>query len=342
MTTPATSSADGRRVGFAIAGLGSLSANQIAPALAKTRHCRLAGIVTNSAEKARAWQQHYELPDRAVYRYDNMEAMADNPDIDAVFIVTPNALHAEHTAKAARAGKHVLCEKPMEVSVERCQRMIDACRKAGRQLAIAYRCQFEPHNLEAIRLAREEVFGKTRIIEATFGFPLSNEEQWRLRHDLAGGGALMDVGVYALQATRYLTGEEPVMVSALETKTNPARFKEVDETVTWQMTFPSGVIAHCATSYNVDETDRFTVIAERGRFGLAPAFSYNGMSGWRSDGQPFYFPQTDHFAVQMDDFAECILTGRPTRVPGEEGLRDMRVIEAIYESIRTGKTVRLG
>ena len=341
MPTESTPLAD-RRVGFALVGLGLLSANQIAPAFAKTKHCRLAGIVTSAPDKGRAWQHRYDLPDRSIYTYENMESMADNPDIDAVFIVTPNALHAIHTIKAARAGKHVLCEKPMEVSSARCQMMIDACRQAGRQLAIAYRCQFEPHNLEAIRLAREQVFGKTRIIEATFGFPLSQEERWRLQRSLAGGGALMDVGIYALQATRYLTGEEPVLVSALETKTDRVRFQEVDETVTWQMTFPSGVIAHCATSYNVDETDRFTVIAERGRFGLAPAFSYNGMAGWRSDGQSLHYPQTDHFAVQMDDFAECILTGRPTRVPGEEGMRDIRIIEAIYASIRSGKTVRMG
>jgi predicted dehydrogenase len=332
---------DGRKLGFALVGLGSLSTNQIAPALQKTKHCRLAGIVTGTPAKAEAWQAKYNIPAKNIYNYDTMGRMNDNPDIDVVYVVTPNALHGAHTLKAAEAGKHVLCEKPMEVSARKCGEMIEACKKAKVQLAIGYRCQFEPHNLECMRLAREKPFGGLKIIEAGFGFRIGDPKQWRLQRDLAGGGALMDVGIYALQATRYLTGEEPAVLSALETKTDPVKFKEVDETITWQMKFPSGVIAYCSTSYNVNGINRYTAYADNGWFGLDPAYSYSGIRGRRSDNQPLSFDQIDHFAAEMDDFAQCVLNNKPTRVPGEEGLRDLKILTAIYESIRKGREVKL-
>ena len=167
----------GRKLGFALCGLGSLSTNQLAPALQKTRHCRLAGIITGTPAKAERWKARYNIPDRNIYNYETMSRMADNPDIDVVYIVTPNGLHGEHTIKAAQAGKHVLCEKPMEVTPEKCQAMIDACKTAGRQLAIGYRCHFEPHNLECMRLAREKTFGELRIIESCFNMRIGDPDQ---------------------------------------------------------------------------------------------------------------------------------------------------------------------
>ncbi len=330
-----------RPLGVALVGLGNLSTNQIAPALQRTAHCRLAGIVTGTPAKAAQWKERHGIPDRSVYGYGTMERMAENPDIDIVYVVTPNALHGEHTIAAARAGKHVLCEKPMEVSTEKCQAMIDACRAADRRLAIAYRCQFEPHHLECVRLAREQVFGPARVIDAAFGLRIGDPAQWRLRHALAGGGPLMDVGIYALQAARMLTGAEPVAVSAVETKTDPVTFREVEETMTFQLTFPDGTLANCTTTYRVPGINRFTVFAERGRFGMEPAFNYGGNRAWRSDGVPLQFDQIDQFAAEMDDFAQCIRTGTPTRVPGEEGLQDVRIMLAAYEAARTGRTVRL-
>jgi predicted dehydrogenase len=262
--------------------------------------------------------------------------LADNPDIDVVYVVTPNALHAEHTIKAAKAGKHVLSEKPMEVSAKKCQEMIDACKKAGRKLAVGYRCQFEPHHRECMRIAREKEFGDIKIVEAGFGFRIGDPNQWRLKHALAGGGALMDVGIYALQATRYLTGEEPILVSALETKTDAVKFKEVDESITWQLKFPGGAVAYCSTSYNVNGINRYTAYADKGWFGLDPAYSYSGIAGRRSDKKPLAFNQVDQFATEMDNFAECILNNKTTKVSGEEGLRDIRILMAIYESVRQG------
>lgn len=332
----------GRKIGFALCGLGNLSTHQLAPALQKTQYCQLTGIVTGHPYKAEQWKAQCNIPDKNVYNYDNMEDMANNSDIDVVYVVTPNGLHAEHTIKAARAGKHVLSEKPMEVSVEKCQQMIDECRKAGKQLAIGYRLHFEPSNLECIRLGREKVFGDLKMIEAGFGGRQGNPNVWRFDKKLAGGGCLMDMGIYALQATRYLSGEEPVEVSGITTVTDPAWFKEIEESIVWDLKFPSGLVARCASTYKFSGMQRFTVFADNGWFELNPAFGYGGIHGIRSDGQPIEFPQIDQFAAEMDDFAQCILENRPTRVPGEEGMRDVKIMLAIYESARTGKTVRLG
>lgn len=329
------------KLGVALVGLGALSTNQIAPALQATARCRLAGIVTGSPEKAARWQATYGISARSTYSYDTMSRMADNRDIDIVYVVTPNALHGEHTIAAARAGKHVLCEKPMEVSTERCQAMIDACNAANRRLAIAYRCQFEPHHLECVRLAREQVLGPARLIEAGFGFPIGDPTQWRLKKALAGAGPMFDVGIYCVQTARMITGEEPTHVAALETKTNPQKFAEVEETVTFQLSFPGGVLASCATSY-VAGMNEFTVRAERGAFGMRPAYDYTGNRGFRSDGQPFAFPSIDTIAAELDDFARCITTGAPSKVPGEEGLRDVRILLATLEAARTRRVVALG
>jgi predicted dehydrogenase len=331
----------GKKLGVALCGLGKLSTDQIAPALQKTQHCRLAGVVSGTAGKADAWRKKYNLPARSVYTYDTMHRMADNDDIDIVYVVTPNALHLEHTVAAAKAGKHVFCEKPLEISVERCQQMIDACKAADRMLGTAYRCRSEPHHLECMRIAREQELGPVRIIEAGFAIDVGDADQWRVKRALSGGGALMDVGIYALQATRYLTGEEPVLVSAIETKTDPVKFKEVDETVAWTAQFPGGAIAYCTASFKTHGIKNFRATTDRGWFELDPAYYYGGIKGVRSDGKPLSFPQVDMFASELDDFARCVLEKRPTSVPGEEGRQDVKIMTAIYESIRTGRAVRI-
>jgi predicted dehydrogenase len=219
--------------------------------------------------------------------------------------------------------------------------MIAACRGARRHLAIGYRCQFEPHHLEVARLARERTLGDVRIIEAGFGFRIGDPNQWRLNRTLSGGGPLMDVGIYALQAARMITGEEPTQVSAMETKTDPVKFKDVEESMTFHLTFPNGVIANCSTTYRGSGMNRVRVYADRGTFGLEPAFNYGGNRGVRSDGAPLRFDEVDQFATEMDDFAQRIITNTPTKVPGEEGVRDVRILMAIYEAARTGRTIKL-
>lgn len=339
--TRARAAGSQKKLGVALCGLGSLSTHQIAPALRKTKLCRLAGVVSGTASTAEKWIKQHDLLPSSVYTYETMHRMADNDDIDIVYVVTPNALHLDHAAAAARAGKHVYCEKPLEISVERCQQMIDVCKAADRMLGTAYRCRFDPHHLECIRIAREQELGAVRIIEAGFGIDVGEPDQWRLKHALSGGGALLDVGVYALQTTRYITGEEPMLVTAIETKTDAVKFKEVDETVAWTAKFPSGAVAYCTASYNVAGVAKFRVNTERGWFGLDPAYYYNGIKGARSDGKRLAFPQIDMFAAQLDDFARCILEERPSIVSGEEGLQDVRVMTAIYESIRTGRAARI-
>ena len=328
-----------RKLGVAVVGLGTLSTNQIAPALQKTTNCRLSAIVTGTPAKARTWSEKYGIPEKNIYNYQTFDRIAENPEIDIVYVVLPNSMHAEYTIRAARARKHVLCEKPMANSAKDCEAMIAACDKAGRQLAIGYRLHFEPANLEAKRLGQQKVFGNVRTIEAGFGFIIGDPTQWRLRKTLAGGGALMDVGIYALQAARYVSGEEPIEVTAIETKTDKVKFAEVDETISFSLRFPSGVMANCGTSYN-SNFNRLWAGAEKGWFELSPAYSYGGIKG-RSSAGPLEFPQIDQFAAEIDDFALCARSNRKSKVSGEEGLRDLRVIEAIYQSIRTGRTVKL-
>jgi predicted dehydrogenase len=328
-----------KKLGYALVGLGSLSKNQIAPAFQKTQYCKLAGLVSGTPAKLKEWSIKYNIPQKNLYNYENFNKIAENPDIDIVYIVLPNSMHAKYSIHAAKAGKHVLCEKPMGNSVKECKEMISVCQKAKKQLAIGYRLHFEPHNLETMRLGQEKVFGPVKIIEASHCFHIGDPNQWRLKKALAGGGALMDVGIYAIQAARYVTGEEPISVSAQEFKTDHEKFREVDETIFFQLQFPSGAIANCGTSYT-RYINRLYVTAKDGRFKLEPAYTYDGIEGWSSEGK-MNFPQIDQFAAEMDDFANCILANKPTRISGDEGLKDLKVIEAIYNAIKIKKEVKL-
>jgi predicted dehydrogenase len=329
----------GRKLGVALCGLGSLATNQIAPALQKTRNCRLAGIVTGTPSKAAEWQKKYDLPAGNVYTYETMSQIANNKDIDIVYVVTPNSLHMQHTLAAAAAGKHVYCEKPLEISVERCQKMIDGCKKAGVQLGVGYRLQFEANNLECVRLAKEKVLGDVKLIDANFGFAIGDPTQWRLKRDLAGGGSLMDVGIYCMQTARTMAGEEPNWISATEIKTDPVKFKEVDETISWEMKFPSGVMAKCMSTYAANGFMGFRVGTTRGFFGLEPAYFYNGNRGRRSDGTEINIPVADQFQTELEDFADCVMNKRPTKVNGEMGLQDVKLLMAVYDSIKKGHPV---
>jgi predicted dehydrogenase len=339
---PLRKRADG--LGLALVGLGDYSAGQLGPALRETDLCYLSGIVTGTPEKAVQWMEEYGIPEANVYDYDSYDEIASNPDIDIVYIVLPNSMHAEYTIRAAEAGKHVIVEKPMANTVEECEAMIAACRRNDVKLSVGYRLHFDPFNQEMMRLGQTQVHGPVKVVEANFGFTIWDPElprfQWRLDKELAGGGALMDVGIYAVQGARYVTGEEPVSVTAQEYETRPDVFGEVDETMFWQLAFPSGAVAHCGTSYNAN-FNRLFATAEGGWFELRPAYSYGGLSGWTHEGE-MPFRNVNQQAAQMDDFARCVLEGAESRVSGEEGLRDMIVVEAIYEAARTGREVRIG
>jgi predicted dehydrogenase len=329
--------AGAKKLGIALMGLGGYSRGQLAPALQETQFCRLAGIITGTPSKAEEWQRKYDIPGNCVYNYDNFESIAENPAIDIVYVVTPNGLHADHAVRAAKAGKHVICEKPMATTVEDCDRIMAACEAAKRQLSIGYRLHFEPHNLEVMRLAKAKEFGAIKKVEANDAFVFKGQT-WRVDPKLAGG-PLMDLGVYCVQAGRYATGEEPIAVTAREEKTDTNRFKHVEETIYWTMEFPSGAKAECMMSYN-KQANNLRVEAENGWYELAPAYSYRGIKGKTSKGE-MNFPQVNQQARQMDAFAQCILENRPTTVPGEMGRQDVKIMLAIYEAARTGKRVAI-
>jgi len=325
-----------KKSGIALVGLGGYSTYQLAPALLQTRNCYLAGIVTGTPSKEKLWSAKYNIPSKNIYNYENFDSIADNPDIDIVYVVLPIFLHKEFTIRAAKAGKHVICEKPMALSVKECEQMIDACKQYKRMLSIGYRLHFEPYTMEMMRLGQQKVFGKVLEIDCGNAFVWGNDtSSWRLKKALAGGGGLMDMGVYTIQGARYTTGEEPVYVSAKEEKTRPDIFKEVDETIFYTLEFPGGAIAHGKSGYNAN-WNHLKVKAEKGWFELTEAYRYGGMSGATSKGPMDFDPNVNQQALQMDDFAQCIALNKPTIVPGEEGLKDMKVIEAIYRSIASG------
>ena len=324
------------KLGVALVGLGNYSNGQLGPALLETKKCYLAGIVTGTKSKEKTWSERYNIPAKNIYNYKNFDEIASNPDIDIVYVVLPVFMHKEFTIRAAKAGKHVICEKPMAMNTAECQEMIDVCRQEKKLLSIGYRLHFEPYNMEMMRLGQDKVFGAVKKIDGANGFVYGgNPDVWRLKKSMAGGGGLMDMGVYVIQGARYVTGKEPLWVEAREEKTRPDFFREVDETVNWTMGFPGGTIANCSSSYNAN-TNHLRAEAEKGWFELTEAYRYGGMEGATSEGQ-MKFPQINQQAAHMDDFAQCVTTNTSSRVPGEEGLKDMKVVEAIYRSIASGK-----
>ena len=326
--------AQARKLGIALVGLGNYSTNQLAPALQETKHCYLAGVVTGTKEKEKIWAEKYNIPGKSIYNYDNFENIASNDDIDIVYVVLPNSMHAEFTIKAAKAGKHVICEKPMAVTVDECNDMIKACKDNNVKLSIGYRLQFSPYHTKIIDLSKEDSYGKVTYVSSQFGFTIGDPTQWRLKKDLAGGGALMDVGIYCIQAARYSFGLEPIALQAQEFKTDAKKFGEVDETVTWQMEFPDGRFSNHTTSYAFG-TNHLIVTAQKARAIIMPAYSYNGLKG-RFNDEILDFDAPNQQAVQMDEFALNILKNTESIIPGEEGLKDMKVLDAIYRSLASG------
>lgn len=328
------------KLGIALVGLGGYSSGQLAPALLETKNCYLAGIVTGTPEKENTWSKKYNIPQQNIYNYQNFDDIANNPDIDIVYVVLPVFMHKEFTIRAAKAGKHVICEKPMAMNAAECTEMIAACQAANKMLSIGYRLHFELHNQEIMRLGQDAVLGNVKTMDSANGYRYNGApDNWRIQKDKAGGGALMDMGIYAIQAARYTLGKEPLFVKATQQKTRPELFKTVDETIFWELEFPGGIIAKGKSSYN-ENLGMHQVSAEKGSYGLKPAYSYRGIDGYVKD-EKMDFPQINQQAAQMDDFANCITSKKPTRVPGEEGLRDMKVIDAIYRSLDSGKREKI-
>ncbi|WP_076070814.1 Gfo/Idh/MocA family protein [Sphingomonas montana] len=333
-----------RKLGYAIVGLGSYATRQIMPRFKECDSSRLVALVSGTPAKLTRYAAEYDIPAGNCYGYRDFDRIRDNPAIDIVYIVLPNSLHAEYSIRAARAGKHVMCEKPMATSVAEAQAMIAASRAAARMLMVGYRSRFEPHNRLAIELARGGHVGPTRIVTAEHGFA-AQPGQWRLDRALSGGGSLMDIGIYSLNAARYLTGEEPVSVQAVEsTDRRDPRFRTVEDRIDFMLRFPSGAIANCVSSYSSNH-NRYRVVGTGGDIDLEPATSYDGQRMTiRRDGattaRVLPAERRSQFALQLDHLSDCVTSGRAPIVAGEEGLADMRVIEAIYRSAREGRSVR--
>jgi len=325
------------QLGVALMGLGYYSTDLLAPALQLTKHCKLTGIITGSEEKATAWQRQHHLADKNIYHYDNFDTIANNPDIDVVYVVLPPFLHKDFTLRAAAAGKHVWCEKPMAMTEQECRLMIEGCKKNKVQLTIGYRMQHEPNTQEIIRYGREKTFGQVKFVTASAGFRAGWQkwsDHWKMERS-KGGGAMFDMGVYSLNAARYAVGEEPVAVMAQEKTSDPERFSKADETTLFQLEFPGGALANCMTSFGMN-INTLEVTTQNGWYRLQPFQAYNQVKGSNSKGGII-----DHFiqnqqTKQMDDNALAILNNTLVLVPGEEGLRDIRVVEAIQKSAREG------
>ncbi|PYX37695.1 MAG: glucose-fructose oxidoreductase [Acidobacteria bacterium] len=335
----------GKKLGWAIVGLGSLSIHQILPAFAQCEKSKVVALVSGHPDKAAKLALRYGVNQKNIYNYQNYDSLKDNPEVDIIYIVLPNGMHCEYTVRGLQAGKHVLSEKPMANTPAECQQMIDAGRKANRKLMVAYRCRYEPYNQEAIRVARSNELGKTKVILADAGFNMSDPNQWRLKKDLAGGGSLMDIGIYALQAARYLTGEEPAEVNAMMYSTpGDPRFKEVEEAINFQLRFPSGILANCTSSYGYAWQSHYRVVKSEGWLEMDPATAYSGLRMRVHQGNMIEekdLPVVDHFAAEMEHMSGCVMENKEPLTPGEEGLRDLTIMKALYEAAKTGRTVKL-
>ncbi len=318
------------KLGVALVGLGYYSRDLLAPALQLTEFCELTGIVTGSPEKIPVWQKKYNIKDQNIYNYDNFDNIANNQDIDVIYIVLPPSLHAKFAIKAAQTGKHVWCEKPMAKTVAECEAMIKAAQDNKVKLAIGYRCQHDPNIQTYINLAKNKKFGKVKMITSAAGYKDSNTNHWKQNKAL-GGGATLDMGVYAIQGARLGTGEEPISVIAKASTTRPDIYHEVEETMQFMLTFPSGALASCQTSFGI-RMNYLHINYEKGWLKMQPHSAYNGNKGKISDGSLINYSLNNQQAKQMDDDALAIMQNKELLVPGEEGLRDIRVVEAIFKS----------
>ncbi len=332
-----------KKLGLALIGLGNYSDKELGPALKETEFVRLAGVVTGTRAKGEKWAADYGFSEKNIYDYTTMDRLADNPEIDLVYIVTPPGLHAEHSIRAAKAGKHVICEKPMANTVAECDAMLAACRTAKRALAIGYRLHYDPYHRELMRLAREKEFGPFMKMTSLRGFKIglrNGVKPWRVNAALAGGGALMDVGIYANHAAWMATGAVPVSVTAKEEpKVRPEFFNEVEETLNYTLEFANGATCDVMSSYERGG-NLFRAEAERGWFELNPAFSYRGIKGATSRGALSYSPLSQQ-AKHMDAIAQSLIDGTTLPTPGELGRMDMTVIEAIFAAAQSGKRERV-
>ncbi|ARK11318.1 Gfo/Idh/MocA family oxidoreductase [Fibrella sp. ES10-3-2-2] len=330
------------KLGVALVGLGYYSTDLLAPALQQTKNCYLAGIVTGTPAKAEKWKKQYNIPDKNIYSYQTFDQIANNPDIDVVYVVLPPSMHEEYVVRAAKAGKHVWVEKPMAVTEKECQNMIDTCRKNKRVLTVGYRLHHEPNTQAYIKYLRDGNIGKINMVNCAAGYYDARTDHWKQKKEM-GGGVMYDMGVYAIQGARLATGEEPIALTAQQYTTRPDVYKNgLDETSMAQLEFPSGARAAIQSSYGMN-MNFLHVTGQKGKLRMEPYSDYNGVRGDGTGGfktdVPYKTPGQQ--TMQMDNDAKAIMQNTAVLVPGEEGLADIRIVEAIYKSAKAGKRVTL-
>jgi len=330
------------KLGIALVGLGYYSTDLLAPALQQTKNCYLAGIVTGTPAKAEAWKKKYNIPDKNIYNYQNFDTIANNPDIDVVYVVLPPSMHKEYVVRAANAGKHVWCEKPMAMTEAECNAMINACKLNKRSLAIGYRLHHEPNTQEWRSIIKAKQLGKVTKVSCAAGYRDNRTDHWKQKKEM-GGGVLYDMGVYAIQGARLGTNMEPVaIVSAQTSTTRPEIYKNgLDETTIATFEFPGGVLADIKTSFG-ENINFLNIACEKGEIKIQPYSAYNGQNGTSPLGTINHAYDIPYQQVkQMDDDAMSIMQKKPMLVPGEEGLRDIRIVEAIYKAAASRQRVSL-
>lgn len=334
---------DDQKLGIAVVGLGRLSLTQIIPGLKHAYGVKLAAVVSGHPDKAAKVAAENGLPADAIYSYENYDRIAHDPRIQIVYIVLPNFMHAEYTIRALKAGKHVLCEKPMATTVADCEAMIAAAKAAKRHLMIAYRCHYEPHNLEAMRRIRSGKYGKPRLVVTEMGRQSSLSDPpdvWRLDMRMSGGGALTDMGIYGVNGMRYLLNEEPVEVRAwANTDRSDPRFKDTEDLIAWQFRFPSGALGNGSTSFSYGGCMKWDVFCENARLRADPGAYYGGIKlniFSNPDQGEVPIADVDQFSREMDWMGDVVRGKVPMVSPGEEGLQDVRLMQAILQSVAQG------
>jgi glucose-fructose oxidoreductase len=327
-------------VRYAIVGLGHIAQVAVLPAFAHARrNSRVVALVSDDRTKRREVARKYRID--ATYSYEQYEQCLEQ--VDAVYIALPNHLHAEYTIRAARAGVHVLCEKPMAVTARECRRMVDACRRAGVKLMIAYRLHFEELNLDAIELVRRGRIGEPKFFNSSFAMTVRPGD---IRTKKAmGGGTLYDIGVYCINAARYLFRAEPVEVMAISVNSGLSKLAKIDESTGALLRFPDGRVAAFVTSFNAADVGEYRIVGTKGQLHVNPAFEYaEGLAYELTiDGRTTRkrVGKRDQFAPELLYFSDCILNDRTPEPSGEEGLQDVAIVEALYKSAATGKAVRI-
>jgi glucose-fructose oxidoreductase len=332
-----------KKVRYAVVGQGWFAQEAVLPAFANaTDNSELAALVSGNAEKRQALAKKYKVP---AHGYEEYGALLRSGAIDAVYIVTPNSKHREHAVAAARAGVHVLCEKPLADTSDACREMIEACESANVRLMTAYRLHFEEANLKAVEIAKSGQIGEVRAFGSVFTMKVEDDDNVRLDAGL-GGGPLHDIGVYCINAARYILRAEPAEVAAFAANSGDPKFREVPELVAAVMRFPGGRLATFTCGFGESKVQEYRAVGTAGDLRLDPAYGHSGdlvhhlTVGGKTTTTTFR--HRDQVGPEVLYFSECVLTGRRPEPDGWEGLADVRVIEALYESAKTGGAVALG